>query len=421
MVKDLSNFAASWALFLQTGVHSNEAAQLIQTLLTNTMPTRDSVAEDCNKADESAADEEIPALAWKPGDIRALLQRSQAVDSCDTASTKRVRVRQKSTHTQAYSIVESIWGSADACPASSSRKDSGPRHIREAATHVAARSKKNNDKEEVCPYSKNRLPSATLYPMRSAELLTTWLEQLQLRAERPTAEQLLVLQAIVGRITAEAAAEQSAKRRLRSTSEPLFDMAHGQPGCGKSRLIGWIREVFEEVLGWQHGVHFVCLAFQNTMAAQIAGETIHHWSGIPVVEADGGAAARDPHKLSTKCQLLRWILIDEISMVSAQLFGQLEVAVSKVVRRRSPHRLDADGHVRPFGGINVLLSGDMWQLKPVTGLALFASPSEARSQTAYLDCMLLWKSLRHCWELTGLSAAATRGTTTSCDNAEMGI
>ena len=127
-------------------------------------------------------------------------------------------------------------------------------------------------------------------------------------------------------------------------------MAHGQPGCGKSRLIGWIREAFEEVLGWQHGVQFVCLAFQNTMAAQIAGETIHHWSGIPVVEADGGAAARDPHKLSTKCQLLRWILIDEISMVSAQLFGQLEVAVSKVVRRKSPHRLDTDGHVRPFGG-----------------------------------------------------------------------
>ena len=29
------------------------------------------------------------------------------------------------------------------------------------------------------------------------------------------------------------------------------------------------------------------------MAAQIAGETTHHWSGIPVVEADGGAAARD--------------------------------------------------------------------------------------------------------------------------------
>ena len=63
MVKNVSNFAASWSLFLQTGVHSSEAAQLIQTLLTNAMPTRDTVAEDCDKADESDADEEIPALA----------------------------------------------------------------------------------------------------------------------------------------------------------------------------------------------------------------------------------------------------------------------------------------------------------------------------------------------------------------------
>ena len=49
----------------------------------------------------------------------------------------------------------------------------------------------------------------------------------------------------------------------------------------------------------------------------------------------------------------------------------------------------------------MLLSGDMWQLKPVSGLALFASPSDARSQTAYLGCMLIWKSVRRCWELIG--------------------
>ena len=251
------------------------------------MAARDNEEEDCNKADESDADAEILALAYRPDDMRALLMRSQAADTQDGASKKRMRVRKKSAHKQALTIVETIWGNTDTCPSSFNRKDSGPRHIREAATHVAARKQKNNDKQEVCPYSQKRLPTATLYPMRSAEMLTTWLAELQRRAEQPTPEQLLVLQAIVGRITAEAAAEQGATRPSSSTSEPLFDMAHGQPGCGKSRLIAWIREAFEEVLGWQHGVQFVCLAFQNTMAAQIAGETIHHWSGIPVAEADG--------------------------------------------------------------------------------------------------------------------------------------
>jgi hypothetical protein len=79
--KSQSNFPASWPFFLQTGVHSYEAAQLIRTLLTNAMPTRDITEEDCAKADESGADEEIPALVWRPEDMRALLQRGQAAET----------------------------------------------------------------------------------------------------------------------------------------------------------------------------------------------------------------------------------------------------------------------------------------------------------------------------------------------------
>ena len=62
MVKNVSNFAASWASFLRKGVHSSEAAQLIQTLLINAMPTKDIAEEDCDKAAESGVDEDIPTL-----------------------------------------------------------------------------------------------------------------------------------------------------------------------------------------------------------------------------------------------------------------------------------------------------------------------------------------------------------------------
>ena len=84
-----------------------------------------------------------------------------------------------------------------------------------------------------------------------------------------------------------------------AAGEPLFDLIHGIPGAGKSRLIGWLCEVFE-ILGWTHGVQFVCLAYQNTMAALINGATIHHWSGIPVGDAEGTAGTRDNHRLSTR-------------------------------------------------------------------------------------------------------------------------
>ena len=72
-----------------------------------------------------------------------------------------------------------------------------------------------------------------------------------------------------------------------SADEPLLDLVHGFPGTGKSRLIHWMRVLMEKGLGWQHGVQFVCLAFQNAMAAQINGFTIHHWSGIPARSLEG--------------------------------------------------------------------------------------------------------------------------------------
>ena len=140
--------------------------------------------------------------------------------------------------------------------------------------------------------------------------------------------------------------------------------------------------MFEEVLGWTHGVQFVCLACQNVMAAHIDGQTIHHWSGIPAQEADGCSGTKDSHKLSTKCQCLRFILIDEISMVSAELLAALEHVVASVVRLRSTYKRRADGSDRIFGGINVLFFGDWWQLRPVGGCALFSNPCLAATASA---------------------------------------
>ena len=70
--------------------------------------------------------------------------------------------------------------------------------------------------------------------------------------------------------------------------------------------------------GWTHGVQFVCLAFQNSMASQIGGCTLHHWSGNPVSETDGTALTKDAHKLATKRQSVRWALIDEVSFRAAR-------------------------------------------------------------------------------------------------------
>ena len=86
-------------------------------------------------------------------------------------------------------------------------------------------------------------------------------------------------------------------------------------------------------MGWTPGMHFFFLEVQNTMAAQIKGKTIHHWSGIYPFDVQG-SGTKDAHKLLCRCLSLILILLDGISMVSAERLGSLQNVVCIVVRTR---------------------------------------------------------------------------------------
>jgi hypothetical protein len=79
-------------------------------------------------------------------------------------------------------------------------------------------------------------------------------------------------------------------------------------------------------------------------------------------------------------------------MVAAGLLGQLELEISHVTRQRNGYKRRNDGSMRPFGGLNVLLFGDWWQIPPVAGQALFSNPDpeKAESQTALHGMNLFW-------------------------------
>ena len=52
------------------------------------------------------------------------------------------------------------------------------------------------------------------------------------------------------------------------------------------------------------------------------------------VETDGTALTKDAHKLATKRQSWRWVLIDEVSMIFAPLVGVLDTLIGKVIWKR---------------------------------------------------------------------------------------
>ena len=71
---------------------------------------------------------------------------------------------------------------------------------------------------------------------------------------------------------------------------------------------------------------------------------------------------------------MRWIIIDEISTVSPELLGLLDLYLRRACCRHPYARLSGGRGKVPFGGINIIFAGDFWQLTPVKAHSLFANP-----------------------------------------------
>ena len=107
-------------------------------------------------------------------------------------------------------------------------------------------------------------------------------------------------------------------------------------------------------------------------ATHIGGVTIHSWSGVGIKEI---LDDRDIEHLISKEHLYKRfektkvLVIDEVSMLSSRLFDSVE-RVCRAMKRNE----------EPFGGMQVVLSGDFFQLPPISregGETEFIHKSEA--------------------------------------------
>jgi len=280
------------------------------------------------------------------------------------ASTKKRK--NVEDYSKSMSISETVWKTEPSGKAADTR--STPGHVFEDtyAEHIAAlsQSKKKINASEA-PFNEQRNAAASWNRAEGERHLDLVMDAIQEEDERPNAEQLEFLRHFIARLKVEIL-EAHRGEVNQSNAEPLLDLVHGLPGTAESAVIKRMRRLMEDGLGWEHGVQFVCLAFQNAMAAQINGYTIHHWTGIPVHNEDG-AATGDKHKQSIKCQALRVVIIDEVSMISAELLGALEHVVRTAVRVKGTYKKRSIASTRVFGGVNLVMCGDFWQLHPVPG------------------------------------------------------
>ena len=143
----------------------------------------------------------------------------------------------------------------------------------------------------------------------------------------------------------------------------------GSAGSGKTHTL-------REYIKWldTHSIPVAITASTGIAATHMNGMTIHGWAGIGIREyltdADIDMIEQKQY-LWKRFEKARVLIIDEVSMLHAHRLDMVE----RVCRRFK--RNDA-----PFGGLQVILSGDFFQLPPVTkpGSAAMRQPKQVSAQ-----------------------------------------
>jgi ATP-dependent DNA helicase PIF1 len=130
----------------------------------------------------------------------------------------------------------------------------------------------------------------------------------------------------------------------------------GSAGTGKSVLMRSIIASLRKVYARETD-RVAVTASTGLAACNIGGVTLHSFAGIGLGK---GTVEELAKKVNTNQKArTRWIrtkilIVDEVSMLDGDLFDKLE-AVAKKVRKNG----------RPFGGIQLVITGDFFQLPPV--------------------------------------------------------
>jgi ATP-dependent exoDNAse (exonuclease V) alpha subunit len=136
----------------------------------------------------------------------------------------------------------------------------------------------------------------------------------------------------------------------------------GPAGTGKSYVINEIKK-------WavKDEKKFTITALTGCASVLIGGRTLHSALGLGIGDKPVDLMVKRMMKFNKeqykRLQLIDLLVIDEVSMMSDDVLEKAS-AVLSIIRNNT----------KPFGGVQVILAGDMCQLGPVSGKFCFLSP-----------------------------------------------
>ncbi|MBX2904674.1 MAG: AAA family ATPase [Taibaiella sp.] len=175
---------------------------------------------------------------------------------------------------------------------------------------------------------------------------------------------------------------------VKETGENLF--LTGKAGTGKTTFLKYIRD--------KSGKQCAVVAPTGVAAMNAGGETIHSFLQLPLgpfVPGSGGGfgrkaeGAEDKHSLLANLKLreaklklikkLDLLIVDEVSMVRADVMDAMDTVLRHVRERRNI----------PFGGVQMLFIGDIFQLPPVAREEDWSILGQFYSSPHFFDAQVL--------------------------------
>eukprot|EP00732_Lithocolla_globosa_P000252 Lithocolla_globosa_v1_NODE_62_length_7247_cov_17.118503.p1 type:complete len:1467 gc:universal NODE_62_length_7247_cov_17.118503:2368-6768(+) len=146
---------------------------------------------------------------------------------------------------------------------------------------------------------------------------------------------------------------------MQHLDKPMYAFLSGGAGTGKTHLTRVIMQMLIRQFQFEAGHDpllptVMSVAFSGKAAQLLNGRTIHSAFGINPY--DKGYSPLDNSQwntLNVSYANLRVLVIDEISMVSNNLLATINLRLQQI-----------KGNNKPFGGVHLLLVGDLFQLSP---------------------------------------------------------
>ena len=160
------------------------------------------------------------------------------------------------------------------------------------------------------------------------------------------------------------------KARKEGNSHPKAPllMVHGGAGAGKSTVIKILAQWSQKILQ-KEGDDIDCpcvikTAFTGTGASNIEGQTQHASFGFSFDNKHYSLSDKLRDQKRALLKNLKIVIIDEVSMVKADMLYQLDLRLQEITERVCV----------PFGGTAIFAFGDLMQLKPCMGKYIHDEP-----------------------------------------------